>query len=198
MTISRVTPPRQLALAAMPDDTARPAVADFSIRHVRPLRMITKNSVVELHYRLSHASGESIESTFDGGEPITYLHGDDQMIPGFEAQMEGHTAGDEFDFTLSAADAYGLRQENAVVRVPIKHLQGNKRWKAGMLAVVETAQGARQVTILKVGKFMADVDTNHPLAGKDLTFAVNIVSVREASAEELAHGHAHSGDHCGH
>ena len=160
--------------------------------------MITKNSVVELNYRLSHASGESIESTFDGGEPVVYLHGNEQMIPGFEAHMEGHTAGDEFDFTLSAEEAYGLRQDNAVVRVPVKHLQGSKRWKPGMLAVVQTEQGARQVTILKVGKFMADVDTNHPLAGKALTFAVQIVSVREATAEELAHGHAHAGGHCGH
>ncbi|MCY0966224.1 FKBP-type peptidyl-prolyl cis-trans isomerase [Parathalassolituus penaei] len=160
--------------------------------------MITKNSVVELHYRLNHASGEPIESTFDGGEPVLYLHGNEQMIPGFESRMEGHVAGDEFEFTLTAEEAYGLRQDNAVVRVPVKHLQGAKRWKPGMLAVVNTNQGNRQVTVLKVGKFMADVDSNHPLAGKDLTFAVKVVSVREATAEEVSHGHAHAGGSCGH
>lgn len=159
--------------------------------------MITRNSVVELHYRLSHASGELIEET-PATEPVLYLHGRDQMIPGFEARLEGHQAGDELEFTLNADEAYGQRQDNATARVPVKHLQGAKRWKAGMLAMVETEQGRRQVTVVKVGKFMADVDTNHPLAGKDLTFAVRIVSVRAATEEELAHGHVHAGGHCHH
>ncbi|MEK9766370.1 MAG: peptidylprolyl isomerase, partial [Thalassolituus sp.] len=74
---------------------------------------------------------------------------------------------------------------------PVKHLQGAKVWKKGMVASVHTEQGMRQVTIVKVGRFMADVDTNHPFAGKTLQFEVDVVAVREATAEELDHGHAH-------
>ena len=159
--------------------------------------MITRNSVVELHYRLNLAGGDLIEET-PAAEPILYLHGRDQMIPGFESRLEGKQAGDELEFTLTAEEAYGPIEENAQARIPVKHLQGSKRWKPGMLAMVQTEQGPRQVRILKVGKFMVDIDTNHPLAGKDLTFAVKVVSVRAATEEELAHGHVHAGGHCHH
>ncbi len=73
----------------------------------------------------------------------------------------------------------------------MKHLQGAKKWTKGMVAHVETEQGQRQVTVIKVGKFMVDVDANHPFAGKELTFEVKIEDIREATAEEIQHGHAH-------
>ncbi len=151
---------------------------------------IARDTVVLLHYRLSDGEQNVIESTAEGG-PIAYLHGHNNMIAGFEQAMEGHSAGEQFTINLTAEQAYGQRRDNAVSRVPVKHLQGSRHWKKGMVAWVETEQGSRQVTIVKMGRFMADVDTNHPLAGKTLCFDIDIQDVRPASAEEIAHGHAH-------
>ncbi|MDX3774806.1 peptidylprolyl isomerase [Chromatiaceae bacterium AAb-1] len=150
---------------------------------------ISDNSVVQFHYTLSDQAGE-IESSV-GNHPLLYLHGHQQMLPALEKALAGKTAGEKLDITLSPADAYGERDESAIQSVQVKHLLGSKKWKPGMVAVVQTEQGQRQVTIVKVGMFKADVDTNHPLAGKTLTFNVEIINVREATAEELEHGHAH-------
>ncbi|MCA6064281.1 FKBP-type peptidyl-prolyl cis-trans isomerase [Thalassolituus marinus] len=154
---------------------------------------IAKDTVVQLHYSLFDAEGNMIESTTQGNhkDPVAYLHGHNNMIKGFESEVEGMEAGAEGSFTLAPAQAYGERHDNAVARVPVKHLQGAKNWKKGMTAWVETDQGTRQVTIVKMGRFMADVDTNHPLAGKTLRFDVRIESVRHATPEEIDHGHAH-------
>ncbi len=157
---------------------------------------ISENSVVEFHYSVSE-NGAEIESSF-GSEPLAYLHGKGGMLPGLEQAIEGKTQGDKFDVDLLAEQAYGPRHEEAVQRIPLKHLQGAKKWKAGMTAIVNTDQGQRQVTLLKVGKFNADCDLNHPFAGKDLTFNVEIVSVREATTEEISHGHVHGAGGCGH
>lgn len=150
---------------------------------------ITTNTVVQFHYTLSDASGE-LESSKKAA-PLLYLHGHNQMLPKLEQALEGKTSGDSLHLTLAAADAYGERLENAIQSVQVKNLQGAKKWKPGMTAWLNTAQGQRQVTIVKVGMFKAEVDTNHPLAGKTLTFDIDVLSVREASAEEIAHGHAH-------
>jgi len=161
--------------------------------------MIKANTVVELHYELSEQDGPLVESTrAAGSDPILYLHGHGQMLAAFEAAMEGHQQGDKFDVTLTPEQAYGQPKPDASMRIPVKHLQGAKKWKAGMLADVQTENGPRKVRVIKPGRFMVEVDTNHPLAGKSLVFAVEIVSVRDATAEELAHGHAHAGGHCGH
>ena len=151
---------------------------------------IGKDSVVQFHYTLKNDQGEVIEST-EGKDPMAYLHGHGNIISGLEAAMEGKTVGDTFTATIEAKDAYGERQDNAMQRISLKHLQGAKKWKPGMMAMVETDKGYRQVTVVKVGKFNADVDTNHPLAGKTLVFDVQITDIREATGEEKAHGHAH-------
>ncbi|UXD86291.1 FKBP-type peptidyl-prolyl cis-trans isomerase [Thalassolituus hydrocarboniclasticus] len=155
--------------------------------------IIAKDTVVQLHYSLFDEQDQLIESTNKdaGGEAIAYLHGHNNMIAGFEQAVAGKEAGEHISITLTPDQAYGERQADTVTRVPVKHLQGAKNWKKGMVAWVETEQGTRQVTIVKVGRFMADVDTNHPLAGKTLKFEVDIVAVREATAEEIAHKHAH-------
>ncbi|MBD1582057.1 FKBP-type peptidyl-prolyl cis-trans isomerase [Pseudoalteromonas sp. S16_S37] len=160
---------------------------------------IAKDTAVEFHYTLSEAA-EQIE-TSTTGEPLTYLHGNDSMLPGLENALEGKAAGDKFTVTLAPEDAYGEYKEGLIQRIPIKHLQGlgnDKVWKPGMSAIVESNQGRHQVSIVKVGRFNADCDLNHPFAGKTLTFDVEVVSVREATAEELAHGHVHSAGGCGH
>jgi len=151
---------------------------------------IEKNTVVQFHYTLTDEQGESVESSA-GGDPNAYLHGHGGIIPGLEEAMEGREAGDTFTVTVPPEKAYGPRKPDAIQRVPIKHLQGAKRWKPGMVAQVHTQQGPRHVLVAKVGHKFADVDTNHPLAGKTLTFEIEIVDVRDATAEEISHGHAH-------
>ncbi|KZM43000.1 peptidylprolyl isomerase [Marinomonas sp. SBI22] len=150
---------------------------------------IKDNTVVQFHYTLRE--GDALIETSAGNDPLAYLHGHSNIIPGLQAAMEGKAAGDEFEVTVAAADAYGERKEDHQQQVPIKHLQGAKRWKVGMTAIVQTDKGQRQVTVVKAGLKHATVDLNHPLAGKDLTFSVEVVDVRDATEDEIAHGHAH-------
>lgn len=151
---------------------------------------ISNDCVASFHYTLKNVAGETVESS-RGGEPMSYLQGRGNIIAGLEEAMLGRSAGDTFSVTVHPEKGYGARREDWARRIPVKHLQGAKRWRPGMTALVETAQGPRQVTVMKVGRFMADVDLNHPMAGETLTFDIEIVAVREATKEELAHGHAH-------
>lgn len=150
---------------------------------------IADNTVVQFHYTLSDATGV-LESSHDH-QPVLYMHGQPGLIDGLVAALAGHEAGETFRVELPVDKAYGPREDNAVQKVQVKHLQGAKKWKPGMVAIIQTEEGQRQVTVVKVGLSQAEVDRNHPLAGKDLTFDVDILSVREASEEEIAHGHAH-------
>lgn len=145
---------------------------------------ISKNSVVQFHYTLADESGDQLESSFDG-EPVTYIHGHGNMISGVEAALDGKVQGDEFTTTVAPEEGYGEIQQDALQRIPTKHLQGSETWIPGMVATVNTEQGERQVTIVKVGRFMVTVDINHPLAGRTLTFDIKVDTVREASEEEV-------------
>ncbi len=151
---------------------------------------IADNTVVQFNYSLKNEDGKVLE-TNAGEDPVAYLHGHKNMMVGVENSLAGKSQGDSFEVTLPAAETYGEYLENQEQRVSVKHLQGAKKWKAGMVAVLNTEHGHRQVTVLKVGKFMVTIDTNHPFAGKTLTFDMEVVAVREATQEEQAHGHAH-------
>lgn len=151
---------------------------------------ISKDTVVQFHYVLKTEQGDVIEDS-SKGEPMALLFGHKNMIQGVENALDGKEAGDKFSVTVSPEDGYGEYLEEAIQRVPAKHLQGANTWKPGMVAVVNTEQGQRQVTVLKVGKFMITVDTNHPLAGQTLIFDLDIIAVRAAEQEEISHGHAH-------
>ncbi|WP_417593902.1 FKBP-type peptidyl-prolyl cis-trans isomerase [Oceanospirillum sp.] len=151
---------------------------------------ISKDKVVQFYYTLKDEAGQTLEKNV-GADPVAYLHGHKNMMPGVEKALEGREAGEEFTVTLPPEETYGVRRENSEQRVPVKHLMGAKKWKPGMMAVVQTEQGQRQVTVIKVGKFMVTVDTNHPMAGKTLTFDMIVADVRDATSEEIAHGHAH-------
>ena len=105
--------------------------------------------------------------------------------------MAGHSAGDQFRAEIAPADGYGLRNAERVQRVPAKHLLFKGKLKAGMVAQLNTREGRLPVTVIKAGRHSAEVDTNHPLAGQQLTFEVEIIEVRDPTAEELSHGHAH-------
>lgn len=151
---------------------------------------VADKHVVQFHYTLTDTEGKELENSH-GHDPIAYLHGSKGILPALAKELTGKSTGDKINVTLESKEAYGERKEDAEQRVPVKHLQGAKKWKKGMMAVVQTEQGQRQVMITKIGKFMATIDTNHPLAGKTLTFDVEVISIRPATDEEIAHGHAH-------
>jgi FKBP-type peptidyl-prolyl cis-trans isomerase SlyD len=151
---------------------------------------IERQSVVVFHYTLRDEEGSELESS-RGSEPSAYLHGANNIIAGLESAMTGRAAGDVFSVTLQPADAYGMHQPDKVQRVPVKHLVFKGKLRPGVVVQLNTSEGRRPVTVTKAGRHSADVDTNHPLAGKALTFEVEILEVRAATAEEISHGHVH-------
>lgn len=150
---------------------------------------IEKDHVVRLHYTVSETGGAAIESS-DGGEPLSVLMGHGAIIPGLEAALIGREAGERFDVDVSPEQAYGERRPGLVQRIPRKHFK-NQKLSPGMQIVVPTQMGPRPVTVEKVGLSVVDVDLNHPMAGKSLSFSVQVVDVREATPEEKDHGHVH-------
>lgn len=154
------------------------------------MMQIAKDTVVNFYYTLTDAEGTFNESSA-GGEPAAYLHGYGNIIAGLEKQMEGRSVGDEFSATVQPINGYGELQENALKRIPIKHLTNKGPLKKGAVVEINTSEGVRQARVVKAGRFNVDVDTNHPLAGRVLTFDVSIVEVRKATVEEMEHRHAH-------
>lgn len=150
---------------------------------------IEKDRAVRFHYTVGEVGQPATESS-QGGEPLAILIGHNNIIPGLENAMEGREAGETFSVDVPAAEAYGERREGLTQRIPKKHF-GEQRLQPGMQVVLQTNFGPRAVTIEKVGMSVVDVDLNHPMAGKDLHFDIEIVEVREASAEEIEHGHVH-------
>ena len=151
---------------------------------------IEKDRVVRFHYTVSEVGQPAIESSKDRGEPMAILIGHNNIIPGLEKALMDKEAGQNISVDVPAADAYGERREGLTQRVPKKHF-GTTTVTAGQQVVLQTNFGPRAVTVIKVGMSVVDVDLNHPMAGKDLHFDVEIVEVREATAEELQHGHVH-------
>ena len=151
---------------------------------------IEKNKVVSFHYSLSAAGNYSESSR--GGQPAKYLHGYGGIVRGLERAMRGRTAGESFTVEVAPEDAFGVRNPEFVKRVLRKHLLGAPAKLApGSVVTVNTRQGQAQGIALKVGRFNIDVDFNHPMAGRQLTFEVEILDVRDASPEEIAHRHVH-------
>lgn len=153
---------------------------------------IAANKVVAFNYVLTDETGEELERST---EPMVYLHGAGNIIRGLEEALNGHDAGETVSVTLPPERAYGLVKENAIQRVPIKHLlTRSKKYKPGQIVAVNTQEGQKNAVVVKVGRFNLDLDMNHPFAGKTLTFDVSIDSIRDANPDELSHGHAHGVD----
>jgi len=153
---------------------------------------IEHNTVATFHYDLSDEQGSVIESS-RGGDPMAALHGAGNVIPGIETALAGHAVGDRFSTTVPPELGYGERREGLQQRVPKKYFRDANRLKPGMRTVLTTKEdGQRVVSILKVGTSVVDVDLNHPMAGRTLVFDIEVIEVRAASAEEIAHGHAHA------
>ena len=151
---------------------------------------IGDDSVVSFHYKLRDDTGTFNESS-EEGSPVVYMHGHNNIVPGLEKELAGKKSGDKLTATVTPEEGYGQRNESAVQRVPVKHLATRGPFSVGQTVVVNTREGGRQARVIKVGHFNVDLDLNHPLAGRTLTFDVEIVEVRAATEQELAHGHAH-------
>ena len=150
-----------------------------------------KDKVVALHYTLS-VDGAKVESSHDHGEPLWILLGHGQLIPGLEKALEDHEAGETIQATIAPADGYGEREEGQLQRVPKKYFHDAKHLKPGMPTALALKEGGQRVVIVhKIGMSTVDVDLNHPMAGKTLDFDVALQEVRDATEEEIKHGHAH-------
>jgi FKBP-type peptidyl-prolyl cis-trans isomerase SlyD len=151
---------------------------------------IAENCVASIHYTLTDGEGKTID-TSEGQEPLAYLHGAGNIIPGLEKALLGKTVGDKFVVSIPAAEAYGVRDDSMVQELPSNMFSGIEKIEVGMEFHAETEHGLQVVTVTKVEGENVVIDGNHPLAGVDLTFDVEVAEIRAASAEELEHGHAH-------
>ena len=151
---------------------------------------IADRCVASFHYTLTNAGGEVLDSSRDR-EPLAYLHGAGNIVPGLEKALQGRAPGDRFDVSVAAEEGYGERHDELVQEVPRDAFRGVDTLEPGMQFQAQTPQGALSVTVTKVEADTVTVDGNHPLAGETLNFAIEVTGVREASAEELEHGHVH-------
>lgn len=152
---------------------------------------IQDNAVVSIHYTLTNEAGDTIDSSA-GAEPLAYLHGAANIIPGLEDALAGKAAGDKLNVTVAPAEGYGEHIAELVQEVPSEMFQGVDEVQVGMEFHAESNTGQPiAVTVTKVEDDKVTIDANHPLAGVTLNFDVEVVEVREASAEELEHGHVH-------
>lgn len=155
------------------------------------MTVIAQDTVVTFNYTLTNQEGKVLDHSKEG-EPLAYLHGHGNIIPGLEEQLLGKSVGDKFVATIAPEDAYGEYIAEAVQEVPRANFQGVDNIAVGMQFQTQTDDGhVMLVTVKDVNDDVVIVDGNHPLAGETLTFDVEVVGVREATSEELAHGHAH-------
>jgi len=153
--------------------------------------VIARNKVVRFDYTLTDDKSNVIDSS-SGGEPLTYLHGASSIIPGLENALEGKKAGESLNVRVAPAEGYGERDDRLVQMVPREMFEDNQEIQVGMQFHSGDPDGnVTVVTVVNVTDDTVTVDANHPLAGVSLNFAVTIVEVRDATSEELAHGHVH-------
>ena len=152
--------------------------------------LIGNNCVVSIHYTLKDDDGELLDTSRDS-QPLTYLHGAGNLIPGLESELAGKTAGASFNVSIPPDQAYGVYREELVQIVPLDMFKGVDEVKPGMQFETQGPNGDELVIITAVSGEEVTVDANHPLAGKTLHFEVNIEQVRDATLEEVEHGHAH-------
>lgn len=157
---------------------------------------IAQNTVVTMHYTVSTTDGTEIDSS-RSGEPMMHLQGSQYLIKGLEDSLTGRAAGDKYEIEVSPENAYGERHEQLVQTVP-KTLFGDNEVNVGMTFRAQTDDGEQTVMVIDATEEEVVVDGNHPLAGVELKFDVEILDVRAATDEEIAHGHAHSPGGCGH
>jgi len=153
---------------------------------------VGKDKVVLMHYTLKNDAGDVIDSS-DGADPLPFLQGHGNIIPGLESALEGSKVGDKLDVSIKPEEGYGERMKDAIQEIPSSALQGVDEVKVGMQLQSQDKDGnAFLVTVTKIEDDKITVDANHPLAGQTLHFSVSIESIRKAEDEELSHGHVHA------
>ncbi|MFT7463850.1 MAG: FKBP-type peptidyl-prolyl cis-trans isomerase SlyD [Pseudohongiellaceae bacterium] len=157
---------------------------------------ISKHAVTSLDYTLTDDDGEVLD-TSEGESPLVYIHGTDSLIPALEKELDGKTVGDSLKVHIQAEEAYGARDDNMLQTVPRTELPTEVELEVGMQFQAESEDGVHIVTVSAIVDDEVVIDGNHPLAGVNLNFDVKVAEVREATAEELEHGHAHDAGGCG-
>ncbi|WDE00024.1 FKBP-type peptidyl-prolyl cis-trans isomerase [Thalassomonas actiniarum] len=158
---------------------------------------ISSNKVVVMHYAVSDSEGTLIDSSYDH-QPLAVIHGTGYLIPGLEDALLDHQVGDKFEVAVKAEQAYGERNDNFVQNVPKAMFEGIEDLDVGTQLRATTDDGEQTVIVIDISDDEITVDGNHPLAGIDLSFDVEILEVRDATEEELSHGHVHGEGGCGH
>ena len=157
---------------------------------------IGKDSVVSINYTLKDDSGEVLD-TSDGREPLDYIHGSGQIIPGLENALEGKSQGEELSVVIEAENGYGTRDESLVHEVPKSEFETPDEIEVGMQFRVGDEGGTLIMVVAGIGDEIVTLDGNHPLAGVTLSFDVSIADVREATEEEIKASHHVHGSGCG-
>lgn len=151
---------------------------------------IQTNTVVTLNYTLKNSAGEILD-TSEGREPLVYLHGVGGLIPGLEAELEGKEKGNSFNAVIAPENAYGKRSDDLLHVVPKSGFQGDEEMQIGMQVQLETEQGPAIATISEIEGENVTLDLNHPLADMELHFAIDVMDLRDATEDEISHGHVH-------
>lgn len=154
---------------------------------------ISANKVVSIHYTLKNDAGEVLDSS-SGREPLSYLQGGGNIVPGLEKALEGKSSGEKVNVSVVPEEGYGPRHDGLMQEVPRDAFQGVEDIKPGMQFHAQGPQGPLVVTVVEAGDETVKVDGNHPLAGETLHFDVEVTDVREATDEEKEHGHVHGPD----
>ncbi|MBT3277656.1 peptidylprolyl isomerase [Candidatus Thioglobus sp.] len=158
---------------------------------------VQKDAVVEMHYTLKNDAGEVIDSS-QGKEPMPFIQGHGNIIPGLEKALEGMKVGETCDVSVAPEDAYGVHHAEGIQEIPMEALQGIENLEVGMELQSQDEQGNPFIVrVEEIKEEVVVINANHPLAGETLHFNVSIEKVREATADELEHGHVHSGT-CSH
>lgn len=152
--------------------------------------LVGPNCVVSIYYTLTNDQGEVMDQSPEG-QPLSYLHGAAGIIPGLEKELTGKVAGDDFNVTIVPEEAYGEHREDLVQAVPRESFPTDVAIETGMRFNAQTSNGQITVTVTDMDEATITVDANHPLAGKTLHFEGKVDTVREATEEEINHGHAH-------
>ncbi len=150
----------------------------------------TQDHVVTIEYTLKDSKGEVLDSSV-GSEPLAYLHGFQNIVPGLEKALEGKKKGDELEVKLTPDEAYGQRRDELMSTVNKAELDQIPNLEEGMQLQAQTPQGVQIFTIAEIKGDEVTLDGNHPLAGEELNFKVKVMDVRKATQEELEHGHVH-------
>ncbi|MBP9689942.1 MAG: peptidylprolyl isomerase [Bacteroidia bacterium] len=153
---------------------------------------VSAQKVVSIHYTLTDNDGTVLDSS-SGREPLLYIHGLGHLIPGMEEGIEGRSAGEKLSLKIAPEKGYGVRNDEFVQQVP-KTAFGDQEIQPGMQFEAGTEEQRYIVTVTGIEGDTVTVDGNHPLAGVELNFEVEVIAVREATGEELSHGHVHGED----